>query len=148
VVEITEKAQRPIRKDYDVSQLPNQNPKYKELLEGSEEPKKLIGRGVRDVEKAILKYYEHGNIEALEGFIRHFMHFPRDIVRTAKEYLAELQGRDKSSYSDEILQQKTIRELFSVGSKLGLYFSQDRSKADMIKDILEMQAMNRRRKQI
>jgi hypothetical protein len=148
ITKIEEKAQRPIKKDYDVSQLPNQNPKYKDLLEGHEEPKKLIGRGISDVEKAILKYHDQGNIEALEEFLRIFMHFPRDLVRTAREYLVELQGKDKSGYDEERLQKEEIKGLLSIGSKMGLLFQGERKKAEMIRDILDMQLMTRKRRQV
>lgn len=148
ITNIDEVAKRPIKKDFDVSQLPNQKPKYKELLDGKEDPKKLIGKGVRDVEKGIQKYYDQGNIEALQQFVRNFMYFPRDLVRIARGYLEELQNKDKSQLNKESLDQMNVREIFSIGSKMGLHFASDRDKADMIKDILDMQAMTRRRKQI
>jgi len=126
----------------------NKLPKYEQLIKGSNEPKKLIGRGYSDIERTVKKYFTDNDTKALREFLQNFMYFPRDLVKLAQKYYDQLVSEKDSAgdkHTEENLNAKDAQELMSIGNKMGLFFTGNRSKEDMIKAILNMQNINKKR---
>jgi len=143
-----EEAIRQVPRHRDLNQLP----KYKHLLKDADDPKKLVSKGYSEIEKAVNRYYQEKNINALQVFLQNFMYFPRDLVKMAEKYYDELARRQDSStggaFTIEELKEKKLIELMTLGNKLGLFFQNGKTKEAMIEAIMTMQKINVRRRKV